>query len=289
MKKILWIALLLLLVFLVGCKEEVVEKQEVIVEVIPESFCGDGTCDADENTCTCQEDCGACSGDTGNKTCVAFNCVADVCKQVIAENCCGNGKCEVGEETCGDCPSCNDYEFCTTDFFDIEQLTCVNEVVTPCCGNGVCESKEDSDSCLLDCSSGVDLSDFPFLFKGKKVTIIIGAKATASDVVAGDTVRSALSGAVSALDNEVGDLDDLNAIVIGTPCDNKFSKELIPYSRDCLEYIQEGTGVIRLFKTGKNNYAVLVAGNPITMTRKAATWLKDYQKHDLEGAEVIVR
>ena len=67
---------------------------------------------------------------------------------------------------------------------------------------------------------------------------------------------------------------------------NEFSKELLPYDRDCLEYCEKGTGIIRLFKKGSNNI-ILVAGNPASVTREAAGWLRN--GNNLKGIEVVVK
>ncbi|MBR9691443.1 hypothetical protein GOV06_01530 [Candidatus Woesearchaeota archaeon] len=271
MKIIILIGIILMLM-LSGCGKveevpEAAEEPEVIKLECPAS-CDDG------NECTKD----FCSEDTGYK-CVNEDLVP----------CCGNGKCEKGEKDCVDCPACNDYDKCTEDYFDVDSLKCVNEDIMPCCGNDECEAGEDCDNCLLDCNCGIDLKDYPGIFKGKSVVIVVGAKASASDVTAGIDVANGLGGYTidTKLDNEISSLDDRNVIVIGTPCDNEFSAELLPYSRDCLEYIKEGTAVIRIFSTG-SGYAVLVAGNPISKTREAASYLREDSSKKLEGVEVIV-
>ena len=286
MRKIILIGILLMFI-LSGCG-----KVEEPAEVMEVGFCGDDDCGEGENKCSCAEDCGKCEGDVEGKVCRVFECVDNSCEDVIKENCCGNGVCEKDEKDCIDCPACNDYDVCTEDWFDPEALECVNEEIEPCCGNNDCESGESCANCLVDCDCGVGLEDYPDIFKGETVTIIVGAKATASDVTAGTDISGSLSSVATIgptkLDNEINSIEDRNAIVIGTPCDNKFSAELLPYKRDCLEYIEEGTAVIRLFKTGSSSYAVLIAGNPISKTREAAGWLRDYSSYDLEGGEVIV-
>ncbi|MBW2996449.1 hypothetical protein KY332_04055 [Candidatus Woesearchaeota archaeon] len=284
MKQIILIGIILILI-LGGCKGP--EQPEAVEQA---ASCGDGVCDTGEDKCSCASDCGECSGDVEGKTCVELSCVDGSCQELIKENCCGNAKCEKGERTCEDCPACNDYDKCTLDYFDVDALSCVNEDIDPCCGNDVCEAGEDCDSCLLDCDCGVDLADYPDIFKGKSITIIVGAKASASDVTAGVDVSNGLSGynIDTRLDNELTNIDERNVIVIGTPCDNEFSAELLPYERDCLEYIEEGTAVIRIFKTGSYSYAVMVAGNPISKTREAASYLRADSSKKLEGVEMVI-
>ena len=284
MKYIILIGVILMLV-LSGCGG-IGTEQGVEPEVI--SLCGDDVCEEGENKCSCAADCGECSGDVEGEECVELKCVEDECKEAVKMDCCGNKVCEKGEELCGDCPSCTDYDRCTKDWFDPEKFECVNEEIAPCCGNGICEADEDCENCLFDCECDIGLENYPDFFDGKKVDIIVGYDAPSIDVVAGIDLTPSLDSARSMLDNEIESLEGRNAIVIGTPCDNKFSAELMPYTRDCLEGIQERTAVIALFKTSENSYAVLVAGNPSSMTREAAGWLRDYSKHDLERAEVII-
>ncbi|MCR4335736.1 MAG: hypothetical protein NUV57_04320 [archaeon] len=71
--------------------------------------CGDGTCEAGENSCSCQEDCGTCSGEVSGKTCSAYYCTeANICAIEIIPNCCGNDWCEISgnySEDFGNCAS----------------------------------------------------------------------------------------------------------------------------------------------------------------------------------------
>ena len=285
------IFLLILVILLAGCEKEIAEVVPEVEEIdieVEKAFCGDGTCDGSENKCNCVEDCGECEGDVEDKTCLEFKCVEEECKEVAKKPCCGNDICESGESDCEDCPSCNDYDICTKDWFNPTELKCHNEPITPCCGNGVCENGESCDNCIDDCDCGIDLSDFPDFFKGDSVLIVIGAKAPSTDVIAGTDIIGSLtdSDASSALDNELVDLDDVNAIVIGTPCDNKISAQLLPYSRDCLESIKQGQSMIKLFKTGKNSYAMLVFGYTPELTRSTASILA--KGSDLEETEMIL-
>ena len=273
MKYTIIIGIILMLV-LSGCHPAAEPEAPKAVEEPEVKLKCPASCD-DGNSCTKD----FCSEETG------FKCVNE---DIVP--CCGNGICEENERDCVDCPACNDYDKCTKDYFDVNGLKCVNEEVVPCCGNGICEDDEDCDNCLLDCNCGIDLKDYPGIFEGKNVVIVVGAKASASDVTAGVDVANGLGSYTidTVLDNEISSLDDRNAIVIGTPCDNEFSAELLPYERDCMEYIEEGTAVIRIFKTGSNSYAVLVAGNPISKTREAASYLREDSTKELEGVEVSV-
>lgn len=103
-----------------------------------EPYCGDGSCDSDENPCNCQTDCGGppstetiCSDDVdndcdGSADCEDEDCNADPACQVACDN---DGVCELGED-CSTCPGdCAGYNKGKPDG-------------RYCCGNGVVENAE---------------------------------------------------------------------------------------------------------------------------------------------------
>lgn len=125
----------------------------------PETFCGDGTCDADEDCSTCATDCGACPPVCGDGVCEegedCSSCASDcgTCPPT-----CGNAACEEGEDCsscpddCGTCPPvcgdavCDSGEDCST---------CPSDCGTcpPACGDGTCDSGESQCSCPSDCGA----------------------------------------------------------------------------------------------------------------------------------------
>lgn len=66
-------------------------------------YCGDGTCQSDEDFCECPEDCepelecGECEESVCKTRCETCTHVEEVCEPI--ENCCGNGVCEEGEDS----------------------------------------------------------------------------------------------------------------------------------------------------------------------------------------------
>lgn len=100
-------------------------------------YCGDGTCNSNENCGTCAEDC-VCAKNT---RCEANQCVTY----------CGNGICELNEEGickadcqwCGDddCNNNEDYKTCPQD--------CERPVI---CGDKICDTNE---NCCRDCGCNV--------------------------------------------------------------------------------------------------------------------------------------
>ncbi|MFH1696570.1 MAG: hypothetical protein ABH854_01530 [Candidatus Diapherotrites archaeon] len=76
----------------------------LLLPLLAYAECGDGTCGAEENQCTCAADCGACSGAVPDVKCKTYQCISNDCKKVTVANCCGNLICESGEGY-GNCPA----------------------------------------------------------------------------------------------------------------------------------------------------------------------------------------
>jgi len=132
----------------------------------PAPVCGDGSCNASENSENCQQDCAAApvipTEECGNGTCgqgeTCDNCWQDCGK---CQAVCGNANCE-GDET-STCPSdcgcsssrlnaCTDSETCVS----AGGVWCDNACnpagfVCAVCGNGSCEERETCKNCQQDC------------------------------------------------------------------------------------------------------------------------------------------
>ncbi len=132
----------------------------------------------------------------------------------------------------------------------------------------------------------IDLSDYPDFFSGT-IYIVVGPKAPSIDVLSGIDIALELEKTKAALDNEI-DIDNKNAVIVGNPCDNKFTNEFMPYEEECNEYLEDGKAVIKLVKTGPGTHAVIVFGYTPAETRRAAQLLKNYKTSGLEGTEMIV-
>lgn len=112
------------------------------VEDTQQPSCGDGTCGAGEDPCSCPDDC-LLEGEIGQPCCQDSDCLAPACgpccvvecqdhvcvSPVPPGPCCWNGQCEEGEtfETCPeDCPQAS-------------------------CGDGACNGSENPCDCPIDC------------------------------------------------------------------------------------------------------------------------------------------
>lgn len=91
-------------------------------------------------------------------------------------------------------------------------------------------------------------------------------------------------------------LSGLNPIVLGTPCENGYLRQLLVIDRDsCIDSVrnlERGTGVIAMDRTGDNGYAIIVTGKDYCGIQKASKVLKHYGLFNFDFGsmqEVIVR
>lgn len=258
--------------------------------------CGDKICQESENKCTCPADCGTCAGIVSSNT--EWACVQDECKIIKTPNICGNGICEDGEfPTCRDCPSCDDNDVCTIDTYSFKSQSCAHDRRTVCCGDKICSAGEES-TCLADCSSRYDLSDYPIPFVKDgtfQAHLIVGSSGefqseliiSAISIMNGleyDDVKTTYS-TDAKLDTEIGSITNRNVILVGSPCQNSYVKDLMPYTSECDEAIPSSGSLVRLFKTGSDTYAIAVMGKSGPDVRDAGRFLERYESKKLSGVE----
>ncbi len=125
-------------------------------------FCGDGACEAGEDSIACCDDCGcddgfACTARRCGPVCGDGNVVAGE----TAATCCKDVGCSDGYtctddgcvSRCGDgvCTEDEGWEDCCTDCGCLDSYECTAGVCIPICGDGVCTSDESGDACCVDC------------------------------------------------------------------------------------------------------------------------------------------
>jgi hypothetical protein len=124
-----------------------------------EPFCGDGTCDPDENCDSCYNDC-ACKSpaECHEGECVVPECGSD--GECADDDPCTVDKCYFAQHVnayCGQEPlkSCRDNDGCCPKNCNAN----IDEDCEPDCGNEVCETGETVDDCARDCEVQPDCGD----------------------------------------------------------------------------------------------------------------------------------
>jgi hypothetical protein len=146
-----------------------------------------------------------------------------------------------------------------------------------------------------------DLSDFPKMFVSKNAEqkkefngfIIVGAKATPKDVIAAQSVATAINGLIrrtdysvgAVMDSQISDVKNVNAIVIGSPCENSAAKVLL--GSDCKAGLASGKAKVKLF-SNNGKIQIAVVGYSPDDTIRASDALADYIMNPLSGTESTV-
>ena len=118
------------------------------------------------------------------------------------------------------------------------------------------------------------LNDYPDFYKSR-VGIVVGDLAKSSDTIGAIEIATALKGANQNLDiipmlaSEVGDLGDMDLVVIGGPCANGIAARLMEFPVSCYDSIEANTGIIQMYDYGTHE-VILVAGSSAIDTRRAA-------------------
>lgn len=148
------------------------------------------------------------------------------------------------------------------------------------------------------------LADYPsFFIKGNSFNgvLVIGDKAPAEDVIGISDIAVSLQQAnipqtginieigATKLVSEVPDLYDSNAILVGTPCVNKFVAELMKSDltkcsgNNYLDF-EKGKGIIKLYEVSGKVYVVATGYSPADV-RKATKVLANYGDYSFSDTE----
>lgn len=140
-----------------------------------------------------------------------------------------------------------------------------------------------------------DLSNYPDIFVKEGIFygyFVVGEEAPASDNLAKMDIAKGIQNLgynidevdLTILDSEVEDIKAHNLIVIGNPCENTVSAELLG-TTDCTFGLQENQALIKLLKNGEN-VALVVFGYTAKETRMSAEKLANEK---LSGTEAIIK
>ena len=185
---------------------------------------------------------------------------------------------------------------------------CVNEIsVARCTPDGTDFTPivdcDDGEVCKKGECVNYDLSYYPEIFIKDgtfKGYIVIGEKAPALDNLALNEIASSLKyknaagemvtvdlGNAAKLDSEVSDPETKNLIVIGSPCVNSISAQLLGNPTECWGDLTQKQAKIKLIAQYSDNYALLIDGYAGEEDLLAAKWLaKNY--NNLEGTEILL-
>jgi hypothetical protein len=116
---------------------------------------------------------------------------------------------------------------------------------------------------------------------------VTGTDSTSSETT---TPYSLLWNNISALDSEVTDKTEKNLILVGGPCTNTLTAEVMGNPKPCDKGFEPGKAIIRLYEKvlGGKKSALVIAGYSGQDTRNAASILKDYSDYALSGKEIVV-
>ncbi|MBW2976280.1 hypothetical protein KY347_02430 [Candidatus Woesearchaeota archaeon] len=141
----------------------------------------------------------------------------------------------------------------------------------------------------------MDMSDYPDMFiEGDRFDgyIVVGDKAVAEDIIAASDIalsiqKLGINVKSTKLSNEISDIYAQNLIVIGSPCNNPISSELMDNPSDCSADIDVNIGIIR-FTNKKGHYQLLVTASSYWGIRNAANVLANFQDYNFKGTQIEV-
>lgn len=160
-----------------------------------------------------------------------------------------------------------------------------------CFFNFDCDNGKECVSNKCGAKTGLNLNNFPSPFL-KDTIIVVGAKASSTDVLASVEIATILQNKVGKevpkkLDDEIsGQEKNYNLILIGTPCDNPVVEKVFNIPCESFD-LEDNNAVIKLTTNGGKT-AMLVAGKTPVDTLTAAKKVANYESQDLEGSELTI-
>ncbi len=90
------------------------------------------------------------------------------------------------------------------------------------------------------------------------------------------------------LASEIADVTLLNAVIVGGPCANVISAQLMGNPEPCQDAILPGKAIIKLFEHANGNVAMLVAGRSAADTRMGCRAVAEFKIKDISGSAAEV-
>ncbi len=148
---------------------------------------------------------------------------------------------------------------------------------------------------FISCFVLADLSSFPdSMVKAQTFNgyIAVGKAGSSTDVISQSIIGLSIASYIGAPQTHVNKLDNevslkSNLILIGNPCVNILTKELLENPEPCDRDFPSGQAFIRFYEKAGIQY-IVVAGYSDRGTKKAAERLADFLKQPMKGAEVAL-
>ncbi len=151
---------------------------------------------------------------------------------------------------------------------------------------------------IIPLVSASTISDWPkfFVHSGKfQAKYVIGDEAPALDVVSATVISTSLAKfqnvttevGTSTLDSEISNISIHDAIVIGSPCENKAAFELMGSPEPCYKDLGGSVGYIKLYqRSGKTQ--LLITGLDAKDRNSAAKYLAQKDLSGIQSSEYVV-
>lgn len=151
---------------------------------------------------------------------------------------------------------------------------------------------------LVPAVDAVLISDWPMFFvKDNKFSAkyVVGEEAPALDVVSATVISTSLAKfenittdvGTSMLDSEVSNIKTINAIVVGSPCDNRAAYQLMGEPEPCYKSLGAGLGYIKVFDNN-GKVQLLITGLDAKDRNAAAKYLAQKSLENIKTKEYLV-
>ncbi len=151
---------------------------------------------------------------------------------------------------------------------------------------------------LIPCVSAYMISDWPsfYVSNGKFNAIyVIGEEASALDVVSATVISSSLAKyenvttevGTSRLDTEISNISTRDAIIVGSPCDNRAAYQLMGSPEPCYKDLSGSVGYIRLYQ-GYGRVQLLITGLDEKDRNAAAKFLANSNLKLVNSTEFVI-
>ncbi len=152
---------------------------------------------------------------------------------------------------------------------------------------------------MLPVVSAATISDWPYFFvhSGKfSAKYVVGEEAPSLDVVSATIISTSLARfenvttevGTSVLDTEIGNITFFNAVVVGSPCENRAAAQLMGNPEPCYKDLAGSVGYIKLFESN-GRVQVLITGLDERDRNAAAKFLAEQSLTNIKLSEYIVQ